>query len=175
MKKLNEMTSAELKKLGKENGVKNWWKMNKSQLIEALENPQPKLKFKDACEECEKFDYLSNFHGRLLCEKCIEKHENEQAEQTETVEPVEEIDIPTPLDPVPSVTVTVMKPKKSKREVKGRKMIEYNGKSQHIVAWARELGINANTLYNRIYYKGMTMEEAINAPIKRGRPKKASK
>ena len=38
--------------------------------------------------------------------------------------------------------------------------IEYNGKSQNICAWAKELGISANTLYGRIYKLGWPVEKA---------------
>ena len=38
--------------------------------------------------------------------------------------------------------------------------IEYNGKSQNICAWAKELGISANTLYGRIYKLGWPIEKA---------------
>lgn len=49
---------------------------------------------------------------------------------------------------------------KGTRDNSQRKQIEYNGKSQHICAWARELGMNANTLYNRIYKMGWPIEKA---------------
>ena len=39
-------------------------------------------------------------------------------------------------------------------------LIEYNGKSQNICAWAKELGISANTLYGRLYKLGWTVEKA---------------
>lgn len=39
-------------------------------------------------------------------------------------------------------------------------LIEYNGKSQNICAWARELGISANTLYGRLYRLGWPIEKA---------------
>lgn len=56
---------------------------------------------------------------------------------------------------------------KTTRDNSKRKQIEYNGKSQHICAWARELNMNANTLYNRIYKMGWTIEKAFEtAPIK---------
>ncbi len=38
--------------------------------------------------------------------------------------------------------------------------IEYNGKSQNICAWAKELGVSANTLYSRIYILGWDVEKA---------------
>ena len=39
-------------------------------------------------------------------------------------------------------------------------LIEYNGKSQNICAWAKELGKSANTLYGRIYKMGWSVEDA---------------
>lgn len=39
-------------------------------------------------------------------------------------------------------------------------LIEYDGRSQNICAWAKELGISANTLYGRIYKLGWTVEKA---------------
>lgn len=39
-------------------------------------------------------------------------------------------------------------------------LIPYNGKSQNICAWAKELGKSANTLYARIYKLGWTIEKA---------------
>ena len=45
-------------------------------------------------------------------------------------------------------------------EKKRGQLIEYNGKSQNICAWAKELGKNANTLYGRIYNLGWSVEDA---------------
>lgn len=43
------------------------------------------------------------------------------------------------------------------------------GRTQHINDWAREYGINAATLRNRVYRSGLTLEEALLAPPHRGR------
>lgn len=69
------------------------------------------------------------------------------------------------------------KPKKKPAEKRGSApgrgaQIEYNGKSQNICAWAKELGISANTLYARIYHAGWSVEDAFTTPSK-GRKKKA--
>lgn len=45
-------------------------------------------------------------------------------------------------------------------------LIEYNDKAQNICAWAKELGVSANTLYHRIYYKHLSVEEAFETPIR---------
>lgn len=47
-----------------------------------------------------------------------------------------------------------------KPERKRGALIEYNGKSQNICAWAKELGVSANTLYSRIYILGWDVEKA---------------
>lgn len=48
----------------------------------------------------------------------------------------------------------------AKPERKRGALIEYNGKSQNICAWAKELGKSANTLYSRIYILGWDVEKA---------------
>lgn len=58
---------------------------------------------------------------------------------------------------------------KGTRDNSKRKQIEYNGKSQHICAWARELGINANTLYNRIYKMNWPIEKAFESASARAK------
>lgn len=50
--------------------------------------------------------------------------------------------------------------KKAVEKPKRGQLIEYNGKSQNICAWAKELGKNANTLYGRIYNLGWSVEDA---------------
>lgn len=166
------MNIKELKKQAKENHIKNWWKMNKAQLEEALKQPRPRSKYKEQCDGCGKWDVVDEYDGKLLCDDCIEKAEAAKVDE------VRDKSLPK-LVPMPvnrkAEKEYVKKFPEYKKVIKGRKMIEYMGKSQHIVAWARELGMNANTLYNRIYYKGMTMEEAVNAPVKKGRPKKEGK
>lgn len=47
-----------------------------------------------------------------------------------------------------------------KPERKRGALIPYNGKSQNICAWAKELGVSANTLYSRIYILGWDVEKA---------------
>lgn len=33
------------------------------------------MKFKDACDNCGKFNYCKGYKGRVLCEECIKKEE----------------------------------------------------------------------------------------------------
>lgn len=62
-------------------------------------------------------------------------------------------------------------PKKKRAQTKAREQIEYNGKSQCICAWARELGLNYGTLYDRIHKLEWPIEKAFETPC--GRSKKA--
>jgi group I intron endonuclease len=45
------------------------------------------------------------------------------------------------------------------------------GRTQHVNDWAREYGLNAGTLRNRLKRSGMTLEKALTAPNHRGRRK----
>ena len=68
------------------------------------------------------------------------------------------------------------KPKVNKEENKssnalkksGRNaQLEFDGRAQNICAWAKELGISANTLYGRIYKMGWSVEKAFTTPSSR--------
>ena len=48
-----------------------------------------------------------------------------------------------------------------------KRMIEYDGKTQTLTAWAKELGIRHQTLYNRIVMKGWDIEKAFEKPAKK--------
>lgn len=59
--------------------------------------------------------------------------------------------------------------KKEKQEIAapGRgAQLEFEGRSQNICAWAKELGISANTLYGRIYKMGWSVEKAFTTPAR---------
>jgi DNA-binding NtrC family response regulator len=73
--------------------------------------------------------------------------ENEEAEENEQPETTEQV---------------TLVPKRGA-------LIEYDGKSQNICAWAREIGISANTLYARIYNLGWSVEKAFSTPSKRNK------
>lgn len=48
-----------------------------------------------------------------------------------------------------------------------KRLIEYNGKTQTLTAWAKELGIRHQTLYNRIVMKGWDVDRAFEKPAKK--------
>lgn len=45
--------------------------------------------------------------------------------------------------------------------------LQFDGRAQNICAWAKELGISANTLYGRIYKMGWSIEKAFTTPTKK--------
>lgn len=57
------------------------------------------------------------------------------------------------------------------RNKRCNKWVTYKGETKIISDWAKELGINGGTLYERIYYKGMSPEEAFAMPIQKGKNK----
>ena len=57
------------------------------------------------------------------------------------------------------------KPKKNNH----KRLIEYNGEVKTLTAWAKELGIRHQTLYNRIVMKGMDPIEALEMPLKKSK------
>ena len=48
-----------------------------------------------------------------------------------------------------------------------RTQITYNGKTQTISAWARELGMKATTLYHRIKKLGWEIARAMTEPVRK--------
>lgn len=46
-------------------------------------------------------------------------------------------------------------------------LIEFEGKSQNICAWGKELGISPNTLYGRLYKMNWSVEKAFTTPGKK--------
>jgi hypothetical protein len=47
------------------------------------------------------------------------------------------------------------------------KMIEYNGKSQSLNGWAKELGMPGQTLFARLYISNWPVEKAFTTPSRR--------
>lgn len=58
---------------------------------------------------------------------------------------------------------TIKEQNRNKRNVK---FIEYNGKSQLLEEWANELCINPKTLWMRLYYYNLPVEEAFTRKVR---------
>ena len=91
--------------------------------------------------------------------------------EDQTPAELEETEAPITEENTPAETPKKKRKRKSKDSAPtaapGRgAQIEYDGRSQNICAWAKELGISANTLYARIYHSGWTVEEAFTTPSK---------
>jgi len=52
--------------------------------------------------------------------------------------------------------------------------LTFNGRTLPLRAWSRELGLNRETIKDRIYKKGMTVEQAFSMPVKLYRKKIAT-
>lgn len=57
-------------------------------------------------------------------------------------------------------------PESAEKKPKG-KMIEYNGKSQNLNQWAKELGMPGQTLFARLYISNWPVEKAFTTPTRR--------
>lgn len=95
----------------------------------------------------------------------------EKAAAEETVEPVIDLDSPVTeeeakehnmLSGDEALETAVIDPDEPTVPAKPKRgaLIEYNGKSQNICAWAKELGVSANTLYARLYKLGWPVDKA---------------
>lgn len=188
MKNLNEMTSKELKETAKELHVKNWWKLKKDDLIieiEKIQNASDEEKKamdeEKAREDAAVAEYTKNYRKyteRFNVSEFLEKWrsgeivlESEEAAVEAVREEMEKNGIgpseedsdnkksdltaenPEPKEKSQDQPTETLKPKRGA-------LIEYNGKSQNICAWADELGISANTLYGRLYKLGWSVEKA---------------
>ena len=141
MKELKTMKVNEIKSIARAMGIKGWWDMKKAQLIEAIENHQ-------------------------------------QTEPLTEDEPIEEVTPEAPETVEVATNEINHENEENAPEVKNeahrknqKRLIEYNGKTQTLTAWAKELGIRHQTLYNRIVMKGMDPAEAFEMPIKKSTKK----
>lgn len=178
MKNLNEMTSKELKEMAKNLHISNWWKMKKEDLITAISSMTEKEKTEGKKEEeIEKqlFDHYqknwSKYGPKNDWVKFLEKYKKGKIDLIEDDSLPTELEETETFEPENDNLEVKPKTKSSKNKLRPEKgaQIEYDGKSQNICAWARELGISPNTLYGRIYNMGWSVEKAfITPPRKRG-------
>lgn len=141
-----EMKVTELKQIAKDKRVRYWWTLDKAQLIE-------KIKDRD-----ENPVVLPEVHLTLsgnMIEIPIEADEDDELEED------------ADLVPMPGIEkLAELKAEVSTGKKRGA-LLEYGGKSQNICAWAKELGISANTLYGRIYRMGWSVDKAFTTPVKK--------
>lgn len=150
MKELKTMKVNEIKNIARAMGIKGWWDMKKAQLIEAIENHQ---------------QTEPSIEDEPIVEEHIEEHIEERVEEVASEAPktTEVITNETNRENEENVSETTQSAHRKNK----KRLIEYNGKTQTLTAWAKELGIRHQTLYNRIVMKGMEPSEAFEMPIKK--------
>ena len=103
-------------------------------------------------------------------DKIIAEHEMEAKEQKAAEKETKEQVTAEEMVPIPGSNIDQEKGRERGRQQsvdqikkpKRGQLIEYNGRSQNICAWAKELGISANTLYGRLYRLGWPVEKAFS-------------
>jgi len=191
MKNLNEMTSKELKEIGKNLHISGWWKMKKEDLIAAVSSMTEKEKTEAKKEEeTEKqlFDhYQKNWSkygpkndwvkflkdykkGKI---KLIEDNSQvvKSEIETEAETKTETISLPAELEETevfePDKPDKLDKPTTVKKPSLKIKELTFNGKTQTIKEWAAELNIPWPTLYDRVNRNGWTIEKALTTPVRK--------
>lgn len=142
MKELKTMKVNELKNIARAMEIKGWWDMKKTQLIEAIENHRQTepLVVDEPIEEV-----------------VSEAHEEEKTEEHVNTSVNEE-----------NATESVSDDEEAAQKKNKKRLLTYNGKTQTLTAWSKELGIRHQTLYNRIVMKGWDVETAFETPLKKG-------
>lgn len=149
--------------------------MSRIEELKAMKGPQliieaDKLGVKVVCDrkknklteaKAKLIDRILAFEAEQNIKSVIEEMEGEPAEGIqegtfEEMEGAEELEQPE----------AEVAPQETPSAPKRGALIEWNGKAQNICAWAKELGISANTLYGRIYKLGWTVDKAFT---KKGR------
>ena len=137
MKDIKTMKIAEVKAMAREIGIKGWWDMKKADLIKAIEDNQP-------AEES-------------IIEDIIPEVVSEVTEEIKTEEDVV----------IKADEENVSESSQEAHRKNQKRLIEYKGETKTLTAWAKELGIRHQTLYNRIVIKGMDPIEAFEMPLKK--------
>lgn len=156
MKNFETMSAADLRVIAREHNMPGAWKATKSQMIEFLSNL-------DLDEETETVEEVVETVEEINEPETVEETEDEAEEIEEIEEEIEEEDEQSE-EP---------EHKEVKRPSKRINEIEFNGKTQSLRAWAKELGMPWPTLYDRINRNGWTIEEALTIPLGARRQKRA--
>lgn len=117
---------------------------------------------KDMAKELKVKDWWNLKKEDLITEIAFAIADKEEAEDAQNQpENVEEV-------VADKVIVEEEKASQNEPEKKPRgKMIEYNGKTQNLNAWAKELGMPGQTLFARLYISKWPVEKAFTTPSKR--------
>lgn len=61
----------------------------------------------------------------------------------------------------------------TEKKQRGKDLIEWNGKTQNLSQWAKELGMPGQTLFARIHLSNWSIEKAFTTPVKKRQKKEA--
>lgn len=183
MMNLNEMKTTELKLLAKKFHLKDWWNMKKEDLVSTIE------KLVSASDEALAIlneyerenaaiaEYTANWThytkryniseflekwkaGEIVLESEKQKNTNDTVEESRS----ENISEPEYINNQVESENTTERDEETQNDIPAKPkrgaLIEYDGKSQNICAWAKELGVSPNTLYGRLYKLGWPVEKA---------------
>lgn len=185
MKNLNEMTVKELKEMAKEMKISNWWNLKKDVLIEKIEEQQNMTDEEKAVEDAKKAEenaavaeYSKNWRkytktynvGEFLAKWKSGEIVLEDEEEIEEVETEETVEEEKPVEETTEEETTENDEETEEVEKPTPKrgaLLEFDGKSQNICAWGKELGISPNTLYGRIYKMNWSIEKAFTTPARK--------
>lgn len=97
-----------------------------------------------------------------------------KAQLIEAINNVKDVDVIVPEAPEAEANANTLSVEENVPEVaqepqrkNQKRLITYDGKTQTLTAWAKELGIRHQTLYNRIVMKGWEIERAFEKPMKK--------
>lgn len=177
---MENKTMKELKAIAKELHVSNWWNLKKDDLIKAIEEKQaltPEEQAKEAEQKAREqaamkiydadwkrfgkrynpVEFIEKFRSGkiILTDDELKVAEKQDHEEKPKEQPIEESNV----EKTPATT--------EKLTPKRGELLEYNGKSQNICAWGKELNISPNTLYGRIYKMGWSIEKAFTTPARK--------
>lgn len=88
-----------------------------------------------------------------------------EMKKADLIEAIEENSIEVP-PTIPEVKNEAQKDTPKKRN---KREYTYEGKTQNLSAWAKELNMPVQTLYNRLIMKNWPVERAFTEPVKRGK------
>lgn len=106
-------------------------------------------------------------------EKPAKSEEIEKSEESEKAEEPNNVDTPPELEKPATDEKSEGSNFNGKAKPKKGVQLEFDGRSQNICAWAKELGISANTLYGRIYKMGWSVEKAFTTPSRSSKTSRA--
>lgn len=151
---MENMTSKELKAMAKELGVKNWWTLKKAELIAEIEAAQK--------VESETVEETPETTENVADDKNIVEAAQNDSKSTEN-----EL-VPMPgANRLEELAKEYSQPAEKKSSNKKVDLIEYNGKTQSLSAWARELDMPGQTLYARLRISNWPVEKAFTTPTRK--------